>query len=209
METFEQRHKQRRRRSGQPRGAEERRALHVGEQEWRAGLRQYDKTAAAAAARRSSSSLLLDDDGGEGSLALANARGAAAAAEMLAKRVARLEAALRRAQGADVEGWDGTLRAAEKALRAAARRVLSGDPSAEAAFNGWSSIITAHPEHRARERRSAAAWEEAVFTRCQRALYELRPLVPHNIVRLKREEVLAHRPLIGRTALANRIWSTR
>ena len=89
-------------------------------------------------------------------------------------------------QDEDESDWDGTLESAQKALRAAAERLMEGDESMQPEFDKWDARISTHPDHLAAEARKLAEWEAKERPKFAEALKFLRQLVPPDILRTTR-----------------------
>lgn len=86
---------------------------------------------------------MLAGGGGGGGMSSAEASALRAKVSLLQQQLneARAEA------GGDCSDWDGTLEAAEVALRAAAELLMAGDESVQADFDKWDRRIQGHPDH--------------------------------------------------------------
>jgi hypothetical protein len=105
--------------------------------------------------------------------------------------------------------WDGSLAEAQRRLRSAAAALLDdeGDPQAERLFEGWSAIVSTHPDTVAAAARGLELWEAEQAAANRRAAAELLPLLPADIVRAGSKAALLAGGLPP--LVAERLWRRR
>ena len=129
-------------------------------------------------------------------------------------RLGTLEASMKSLHRIEVADWDGKRESALHFLQNAAERYLAERTvDAENQLEKWSKVLDAHPEQVAMMRADEKAWEEKQKVKNQRALDELRAIVPA-IVRIgaggkiTKRDIHERAPSMSRELLT-RVWKKR